>query len=289
MNIIEYNTGPYTWSLQQFELLKNNQLDKLDVEGLRKAIRFYINDIKYQLQTYVKYILLGMLKQKHNQLDHDNADIMRSGIRKVKILIRAFPSLKNTMMAKLDDNWQWAKGRYCMIHKPIIADIPESCPWTLEDMLPDLSDVSERKTDRLVVLGMIALFLPVNKVTNADTLYIARVLLFIRNHHAFIQSEHMADLVTYLLGYTHTEEKRNKKWLARQCLRDHKKAQERLAKDPKIKDVYMTTLSEKYQEIRLKSVEMVNLPMDISPEVCPWSLDDILDSDFITSLTSEKP
>jgi hypothetical protein len=141
LNTDLYVTDFYTWCLEQAALLEARDSDALDWAHLAEEMQILAGSERRALRSFLRGLLLHLLKWQYQpsmrQTGHSWQTSIKNGRREVRDLLEDEPGLKHV----LDDTLTraYAYGREDAAdetHLPI-ETFPETCPWTLKDILND--------------------------------------------------------------------------------------------------------------------------------------------------------
>ena len=139
-----YDTDVVAWAEQQARLLRTGQLSLIDIENIAEEIEDVGKREKQQLASRLTVLMMHLLKWKF-QPERQGAS-WRSTIRIQRLHIerqlKHMPSLK---VCLADAEWMADVWEDAVMHagnEAGLIDLPELCPWSLEDVrsqdfLPD--------------------------------------------------------------------------------------------------------------------------------------------------------
>lgn len=132
-----YETDVIAWAEQQVMLLRTGQLSQLDIDNIAEEIAEVGKSEKREIASRLAVLTMHLLKW-HFQADHRGASCRKTIKLQRNRLARRIartPSLKTLLEDPqwLDDLWDEA-----MLHaikEAGLHDLPESCPWSVDQML----------------------------------------------------------------------------------------------------------------------------------------------------------
>lgn len=139
-----YNADFDRWALEQAALLKARRFEDLDIDNLLEEIEDLSNRDRQALCSHLEVLLLHLLKRRCQPSHKSNSwlNSIDTGRRRIKRLLKTSPSLKRY----LEDNIVpvYADARKTALKQAVryglsqfYQDTPESCPWTVEQLLDE--------------------------------------------------------------------------------------------------------------------------------------------------------
>ena len=136
---VGYDQDVVAWATEQARLIRSGQFDKLDVEHIADEIEDVGRSEKRELASRMAVLLAHLLKWQF-QPTHRGASwerTMREQRKQVLRKLRETPSL----IPLLDDP-EWGEGVWGdavtqAINETGLDALPETCPWSLADVLND--------------------------------------------------------------------------------------------------------------------------------------------------------
>jgi hypothetical protein len=130
-----YDKDVILWSQEQARLLRAGRFTELDIEHLADEIEDVGKSEKRELASRVAVLLAHLLKWSRQRQMGTNS--WRSTInvqrKRVALAIKATPSLKAALR---DPHWQedmWLDAlAQTQNETGLMADLPEACPWTID-------------------------------------------------------------------------------------------------------------------------------------------------------------
>lgn len=142
MNTSQYEIDFYQWTYSQVDLLKNGQLEKLDIVNLIDEVETLGRNDKKSLKSQFIRLLKHLLKkefQPEKQIDSNSWEFsIRDAKKQILSLIKDSPSLKNELIKMFDDVYEDSRYAASGETRLELEIFPETCPWTLEELFPEL-------------------------------------------------------------------------------------------------------------------------------------------------------
>ena len=138
MSTPDYETDFYTWTQTQAEALRAKDWAALDLEHLAEEIEDVGNSVRFALESQLVRLLLHLLK-----VAYDPAARPRRGWRvtvanaREEIAKRATGGLHRHPAAYLPDAYRQARRNAALALDRPLADVPEACPWSVEQVLDE--------------------------------------------------------------------------------------------------------------------------------------------------------
>jgi Domain of unknown function DUF29 len=99
------------------------------------------------------------------------------------------------------------------------------------------------------------------------------------NEPAHAVESHLVIVLTHLLKWRYQSERRSRGW--RTSVRvGRQQIARRLRRNPGLRPDLPTFLTNAYDDARKRAMDETDLPLATFPEVCPWTLVQVLDEDF---------
>lgn len=131
-----YSADPYRWSREQADILRRRAWDELDVENVAEEIEDVGNSREDQIESRLENLLCHLLKWRHQPERLPNkswrASIVEARYR-IARLIKKNPSLRaypGECLAEI-----YPAGRAKAAAETGRDDLPEACPWAIEQVL----------------------------------------------------------------------------------------------------------------------------------------------------------
>ncbi|MDP3837912.1 MAG: DUF29 domain-containing protein [Methylococcales bacterium] len=137
MTTTDYETDIIAWANQQAWLIRHKQFDLLDIEHLAEEIEDVGKSEQRELASRMAVLIAHLLKWQY-QAERQGSSWQRTIKEQRKALafhLKDIPSLK----AKIADaDWLaiiWSDAVTLAIKETNLENFPETCPWTVEDIL----------------------------------------------------------------------------------------------------------------------------------------------------------
>ena len=139
-----YNADFDRWALEQAALLKAHRFEELDIDNLLEEIEDLSRRDRQALCSHLEVLLLHLLKRRCQPSHKSNSwlnsiDTERS---RIKRLLKTSPSLKHYLEDNVIPVYTDARktalkqaARYGV--SQFYQNTPESCPWTVEQLLDE--------------------------------------------------------------------------------------------------------------------------------------------------------
>lgn len=141
MTTISYEADIVAWANQQAWLVRNKKFDLLDLEHIAEEIEDVGKSEQRELANRMAVLLQHLLKWQYQPARQGTSWqlTIKTQRGRVKQRLRKTPSLKNCLK---DADWwadAWADARDAAEKETSIAfdKFPETCPWTIEQILAD--------------------------------------------------------------------------------------------------------------------------------------------------------
>ncbi|WP_394751957.1 DUF29 domain-containing protein [Crenothrix sp.] len=137
MATINYETDVVAWANQQAWLIRNKKFDLLDIEHIAEEIEDVGKSEQRELASRMAVLIAHLLKWQF-QPDYRGSSwerIIKEQRKSLEFHLKQVPSLKAKL---LNPEWQeavWADAITIAIRETAIENFPETCPWTIENIL----------------------------------------------------------------------------------------------------------------------------------------------------------
>jgi len=91
---------------------------------------------------------------------------------------------------------------------------------------------------------------------------------------------HLANLLVHLLKWRYQPERRGKSW-RQSILVARQRIARRLKRNPSLRPRLPILVIDAYIDARALAASQTELPLDMFPDQCPWTLEQIQDADFL--------
>ncbi|MEY2977483.1 MAG: DUF29 domain-containing protein [Prochlorotrichaceae cyanobacterium] len=133
----DYETDVAAWAVEQAELLRQQRFDVLDWEHIAEELEDVGKSEQRELASRFAVLIAHLLKWQF-QSDRRSKSWERTIKEQRKALafhLKKVPSLKPKLR---DSDWLeaiWSDAVTIAIRETALADFPENCPWTIEEIL----------------------------------------------------------------------------------------------------------------------------------------------------------
>ena len=137
MTTTNYETDVVAWANEQAWLVRNKKFELLDIEHIAEEIEDVGKSEQRELTSRMAVLIAHLLKWQF-QPEYQDASWERTIKEQRKSLafhIKQVPSLKPKL---LNSDWQdavWADAVTIAIRETGIENFPETCPWTIDNIL----------------------------------------------------------------------------------------------------------------------------------------------------------
>jgi hypothetical protein len=137
MTTVNYESDVVAWANEQAWLVRNKKFELLDIEHIAEEIEDVGKSEQRELASRMSVLIAHLLKWQF-QPEHRGASWERTIKEQRKSLefhIKQVPSLKSKL---LNSEWQdavWADAVTIAIRETGIENFPETCPWTIDNVL----------------------------------------------------------------------------------------------------------------------------------------------------------
>ena len=132
-----YDDDPYSWALEQAELLRNGQLARLDTQNLADEITALAHYLAAKLRSDLSRILQHVLKWDHQpeRRTRSWAISIREHRRRVAEHLQDGPGLKSAL-ASITER-AYADGRDAALNETRLNPhlVPEICPYSWDEIM----------------------------------------------------------------------------------------------------------------------------------------------------------
>ena len=141
MKLVSYDHDIVAWAMQQAQLLRNHQLDLLDLKHIAEEIEDVGKSEQRELGSRMAVLLCHLLKWKYQPARQGSSwqATIRTQRDRIRHRLKKTPSLKHCLD---DPEWwadAWADARDAANKETAIPydKFPEICPWNTENVLSD--------------------------------------------------------------------------------------------------------------------------------------------------------
>lgn len=136
-----YDEDFVAWTQHQAIVLREGKRDKMDLLNLAEEIESLGNSVRRELSSRLRVLVVHLLKwhyQPERRLEGHSWETTISTQRNdIDDLLHDSPSLRPQVQERLTQ--QYGKARRQELRETRLAEsaVPESCPWTVEQVLND--------------------------------------------------------------------------------------------------------------------------------------------------------
>jgi len=136
-----YNTDFAAWAEYQASMIKIGMWEEVDSINLMEELEALSRSEHSELESRLEVLITHLLKWQFDSASHDPRRLWRATIReqrhRLTRLLHRSPSLRPTLPHVLDQNYPHA--RLMALDETGLPDtiLPETCPWTVEQILAD--------------------------------------------------------------------------------------------------------------------------------------------------------
>ena len=137
MNSSKYQEDFYAWTQEQAQLLRSQQLTKIDFANLIDEIESMGKSEKRALKSRLSVLLMHLLKWQFQASFRGTSWqlTLRTQRRAIKDLLADNPSLKHWLVEIMHDAYEQAKDDAALETGLKSSIFPEECLWSIEQVL----------------------------------------------------------------------------------------------------------------------------------------------------------
>ena len=139
MNITAYETDVVAWANEQAALIRAGRFELLDLQHIAEEIEDVGKSEKRELAKRLSAFLADLLKWKYQPQHRGSNCAGYMGLHRkiIRFHLKEAPSLQ----AELSDmEWidmAWSDAVVIVLRETELEDLPEICPWKMDDVLRD--------------------------------------------------------------------------------------------------------------------------------------------------------
>ena len=141
MTVANYETDFYLWTQQQAALLRQGELNRveLDLANIAEEIEDMGKSNRLALESYLQNVLMHLLKWKYQPQRRGTSWRLsiRNGRRQIEKRLKNSPSLKPQLAAIVQEEYPPARENAADETGLPLTAFPEECPFTLEQITGD--------------------------------------------------------------------------------------------------------------------------------------------------------
>jgi len=139
MTTTRYETDIVAWANEQAQLVRAGQFELLDLEHIAEEIEDVGKSEQRELASRMALLLAHLLKWQFQPERQGRSwqITIRNQRRAIELHLKQVPSLKSRLK---DAEWLeivWGDAVYQASKETGLDDLPETCPWSIEDILAD--------------------------------------------------------------------------------------------------------------------------------------------------------
>jgi hypothetical protein len=132
-----YEKDIVAWAMEQAALLRAGRLSAIDIEHIADEIEDVARSERRELSRRASTLLVHLLRWQHQagRRCRSWASLIKVQRRGLALALRATPSLSASLS---DPDWRegtWDNAIGKAIEETGLEDFPESCPWSMEQVL----------------------------------------------------------------------------------------------------------------------------------------------------------
>lgn len=134
-----YDQDFYAWTQEQAALLREGKWHALDCEHLIEEIEDLGRSARKELRSYLEGLVLHLLKWRY-QPDYRGRswrDSIEENRARIPDCLAESPSLRPQLPKLLQECYPHAQRKAARQTRLPLATFPETCPWTVEQILDD--------------------------------------------------------------------------------------------------------------------------------------------------------
>lgn len=132
-----YGEDPYTWALEQAELLRRGRLDLIDTTNIADEIEALVHYLADKLRSDLSRVLQHLLKWDHQEEMRSRSWTLsiREHRKRVARHLKKAPGLRSVLTEVLEDAYGNAR-RHALNETGLPQKaIPETCPYSWDDIM----------------------------------------------------------------------------------------------------------------------------------------------------------
>jgi len=135
---MKYDTDLYQWTIEQADALRRRAVNELDYDNLAEEIESVGRSEKREIRSRLEILLIHLLKWRYHP-EKQSASWRAStseARRRIEDVLTDNPSLRSFAAEALASAYRLAILDRA-IRRLELLHLPQSCPWTIEDVLGD--------------------------------------------------------------------------------------------------------------------------------------------------------
>ena len=132
-----YETDVVAWANEQAALLRSGNLSAIDIEHIAEEIEDVGRSEKRELNSRMSVLLAHLIKWQYQSGRRGSSWVRTIKIQRLEVAyeLNDIPSLKPLLHDMEWVNIVWGKAVLIAINETGMDVFPESCPWTMEQVL----------------------------------------------------------------------------------------------------------------------------------------------------------
>jgi hypothetical protein len=132
----------YAWCLTTAELIRSGKWSDIDADAVAEEIEDMARRDKRQLEHRIQTSVIHLLKwcyqpEEHQYHGHSWRSTINEQRDRLELLLRDNPSLRPQLPEVLAERYPKARKRASEETGKPLETFPETCPWTVEQVLDD--------------------------------------------------------------------------------------------------------------------------------------------------------
>jgi hypothetical protein len=134
-----YQQDFYRWTQEQAGLLKSGQLAELDIQNLVEEIESMGRGERHELISRLRVLVMHLLKWQYQPAKRSPSWLATIAEQRASLetLMEDSPSLKAGLPETLEKGYSKARKSAALETGIPLAELPEVCPFSLEEILDD--------------------------------------------------------------------------------------------------------------------------------------------------------
>jgi hypothetical protein len=136
-----YNHDFYAWTQQQAALLRECKVHDLDCTNLAEELESLGRSDKRELGNRLHILVMHILKRRYQPEGHVDSHSWEDTVwhqrTQLTLLLEESPSLRRELPARLARHYPLARREAARETRLPLVTFPETCPWTIEQILDE--------------------------------------------------------------------------------------------------------------------------------------------------------
>ena len=132
-----YQDDVYTWVAEQTALLRAGRLREVDALNVAEELSDVGNEIRSSLESAIAVLTMHLLKWDHQaRLRSRSWELtITEQRRRIKRILKRNPGLKSVLAEGIEEGYADGRGRALMETKLARNALPETCPYSFDEMM----------------------------------------------------------------------------------------------------------------------------------------------------------